>query len=377
MKKRIALTLAGALFLTGCAAPIRAYMASDKECLELAKQDCPTEPFSYISKKKVEANPLKYEYNFKSDVRGLEFKVSSGFKQSTILGEPIPYGYDKCVYSDYVNEVHALYEDELEEILKSGTTEIRSEGDIYTAAKTIGDANELYAKELTYNSKQWLVSNPLKGLTIYIYCNPYAPQQDFFKSDEQDFDTSEYFMIDGQETAEDAEARISQAIEDYYSMNDYDVIVGGADVIISFPNCYEVKSHNGAIDGKTVTKDFFTCKDSKILVGNGEEFEYAFNQYSEEFGKEIDEEHIESEYIGDVKIEEYKEKDHKCFCVTYTIYRETIMGSKTKTFVVSLYQDIGENSYFLAQVENDKKAINTEEVKKYFSALANMEELVQ
>ncbi len=109
--------------------------------------------------------PKRDVYTYQSKERDMTFKVVSTLRPFGLDASIL--GYKKSVDVQYVEAVRNQYEDRMEEILKDFDRDHRdcliynSFDDLEGIANAIEQLNELYKEELTYNTQEWMIQNPL------------------------------------------------------------------------------------------------------------------------------------------------------------------------------------------------------------------------
>ncbi len=150
------------LSLIGCGAKGKLYNKSF--VLKKVAETVPSEKYKLVSIDPVpDANVSTEIYNFKSLDRDLQFRAIntrvSAFFESGL--------YAKSLQVKYADDVHEMYENDLNNALERygfSTEHIRfyihSFSDLKRVAEGIVEADDIYKKELNYNSAEWLINNP-------------------------------------------------------------------------------------------------------------------------------------------------------------------------------------------------------------------------
>lgn len=167
MRKSVILLLlltVAVTMLTGCSAHGRLYGKS--KVLNYMEKSVPREEFTFESKEKVDDADVSTEiYHFRSKERDLEFTAintrSSIFTDAAI--------YQRTIIPKYIEGVHELYREDTESILNNSGLKIDnnriyidSYENLVCLAEYFAAADDVYKKELNYNSEDWMIENPLK-----------------------------------------------------------------------------------------------------------------------------------------------------------------------------------------------------------------------
>jgi len=178
MKKRRTLMVIGLLavsLLTGCSSKNgRLYRKS--EVLRMVNEDITDEQFvfDHIEKDK-KSRPRVDTYYFSSKERDFTFTAVSTLRNATFV-EPISFLYEKVLKIKYVDEVQALYKNEVENIVDEIPYEMvgkykayryTSYDDLENVAKILTRADDVYKAELEYNSQEWLKKYPIWRDALY------------------------------------------------------------------------------------------------------------------------------------------------------------------------------------------------------------------
>ena len=150
------------LSLIGCGPTGKLYKKSF--VLKKTAEYVPSENYKFVGKEAVPDAHVSTEiYKFQSLDRDLQFRTINtrvpAFFESGL--------YTKSLQVKYADDIHALYENDLNHTLESygySTEHIRfymhSFNDLERIAEGISKADDIYKKELNYNSAEWLINNP-------------------------------------------------------------------------------------------------------------------------------------------------------------------------------------------------------------------------
>ena len=175
MNKKIVFgILAVCLLLTGCST-INGKLYKKYEVLAKVKEKITDEKYSFDHvEKNRKIRPKADVYYFKSKERDFTFTALSTLENITIDG-PTRF-YSKSLEINYVDEVHALYLDEINGIISellhetSGTFiqyEYKSYDDLAEVAKILLAADDVYKAELAYNTQEWMSEYPVFDDKLY------------------------------------------------------------------------------------------------------------------------------------------------------------------------------------------------------------------
>ena len=143
-----------------------------KQVLEYVDEIC-KEPYELIEKELIEESPDNMEYRFRTKNRELYFKANS-YLAPVVIDACETIFYRRHISCDYVNAVHDLYNDELNQVLAGdehyleeyGWIYVCSFSDLASVVKTVLAADEIYQKELAYNSPSFLEENALRSIHL-------------------------------------------------------------------------------------------------------------------------------------------------------------------------------------------------------------------
>lgn len=156
------------LSLVGCGPNGKLYKKS--YVLDKVADNVPSEKYEFVKKEKVPDADVSTEiYYFKSLERDLQFRaISTRFSAFFDSGL-----YTKGLQIKYADDVHELYENDLNRVLESygySTERIRfyihSYNDLDKVAEGIVKADDIYKNELNYNTAEWMFNNPAKRCLI-------------------------------------------------------------------------------------------------------------------------------------------------------------------------------------------------------------------
>lgn len=168
--KRIALSFVCAvLFLSGCLGQDASVYGKQK-VLQYVDSVCP-EPYQLEGSALIQEDPDNMEYYFRTDRRELEFKANSYLSPVWIDGTKTSF-YTREISCDYVEQVRQLYREEVKAVLKENDHYLEDHGWMYLSSfddlepvvETILEADKVYARELDYNSEEFLKKNPVASV---------------------------------------------------------------------------------------------------------------------------------------------------------------------------------------------------------------------
>lgn len=158
------LSLLAAMMLTGCGPQGKLHKKS--YVTRVVKEEVPTEKYKLVSVEKVKDAPTTTElYTYQSKERDMTFNVLN--TRRAVLSEANLYG--KAVIVKYMEGIIQFY---MDEILAAEATYpipidrdnvyIHGFADLEAAAKLFAQIDDVYKKELQYNTAEWLQENPLQ-----------------------------------------------------------------------------------------------------------------------------------------------------------------------------------------------------------------------
>lgn len=159
------------LILSGCIGKDgRVY--GQRRVLEYVDSVC-TEPYDLEGRELIEENPDNMEYYFRTKNRDLTFTANSYLSPIWIDASQTSF-YSREISCDYVETVHSLYEDELDEVFQGSRRYLEEHGwmylvsfrDIEEIVDTVLEADEIYRQELEYNPPEFLMKNPLRSVHV-------------------------------------------------------------------------------------------------------------------------------------------------------------------------------------------------------------------
>lgn len=171
MKKQLtALAMAG-LLLAGCTG-VDGKIYGQREVLAYVDDLC-SEPYDLVGTELVAQLPDDMRYDFVTRERGLAFTAHSTLSQVVIDASPTVF-YTKSITCNYVQAVHALYQDQVQAALARGRTWMPEYGwmylvefaDLDDVVDTLLAADALYTPELAYNPPEFLQQNPVAGVHL-------------------------------------------------------------------------------------------------------------------------------------------------------------------------------------------------------------------
>ena len=166
-KKPVLLILSAAvLFFSGCLGR-NAEVYGQRHVLDYVDSVC-SEPYELLGRELIEEDPDNMEYYFRTLDRDLDFQANSYLSPVWIDATETSF-YTREISCDYVQTVHGLYRNETKAILEEdsryledfGWMYLLSFGDIEQAADTLLKADQVYSRELEYNSPEFLSANPI------------------------------------------------------------------------------------------------------------------------------------------------------------------------------------------------------------------------
>lgn len=155
--------------LTGCGGK-QGKLHKKKYVLKKVSREVPSEKYKFDRKEKVPDSDVSTEiYYFKSKDRDLEFRAIN--TRRPILFEANLYG--KSLEIKYAEDVHKLYEPEINNILVRGgynlekdQFEITTFDELAHVAKVASQVDDVYKRELKYNSAEWMKEYPATKLRV-------------------------------------------------------------------------------------------------------------------------------------------------------------------------------------------------------------------
>ncbi len=165
------LGLAFSFGLTGCLDK-DSEIYGQQEVLEYVDTIC-EEPYHLVGSELVEESPDNMEYSFETDNRELTFQANSYLSPIYIDATQTGF-YNREISCNYVNVVHDLYRDELQQVLRADSHYLEEYGWIYLLSfadidrviDTIMAADRVYRQELAYNSEEFLAEYPLSSVHL-------------------------------------------------------------------------------------------------------------------------------------------------------------------------------------------------------------------
>lgn len=211
MKRKLSvlLILAMTLSLCGCTRyPTKCALKKEANVI-MAGEDC-----SQIDYDKQSGGIV---VTYKSNERDLEFHVY-GERTKNIWELTTADGFDvltdPSISSDYVQQVHDIYIDDVTSILEDYTYEqtidkyrcnykiaFDDPADVPELVELLVRANDIYSEELDYHSEDWVKENYL-ALVVINYCSDNVSDSYHYA----------FIYIDGVSTAEDYEAELYRVI---------------------------------------------------------------------------------------------------------------------------------------------------------------------
>ncbi len=143
--------------------------AKSSEVMKAVKEAVPSEKYEYLSVvNDEESRPKVDTYEFRSKERDLNFSVVSTLAPFGIDGGTLGYSDSIRVY--YADAVHELYKDRIDAVLGElvqndrGRYTYSSFCELEKIVGTLVEADTIYREELAYNSKEWLLENPIRNV---------------------------------------------------------------------------------------------------------------------------------------------------------------------------------------------------------------------
>lgn len=164
------LSLLAVLMLSGCGPQGKLYKKS--HVIKVVKEEVPTEKYKLVSVEKVKDAPTTTElYTYQSKERDMTFNVLN--TRRAVLSEANLYG--KAVVVKYMEAIIQFY---IDDILAAEATYptpvertnvyLQSFEDLEKAAKMLAQIDDVYKKELQYNTAEWLQENPLQEYYLQV-----------------------------------------------------------------------------------------------------------------------------------------------------------------------------------------------------------------